>query len=158
MHNFPRRFHNVHLLQHVLHPCLFQGNLLKGTDNFLFHFFFGFLSVLATKILHNLCSHFARQDGQDGKKRKENHTTKVTKIPKTKRRKYGMNETISFLNILITLELHRFLKKVRQIQCVKFWHSYYLTNSYLILCVLSSLVKLFKRTREDKQYLDDQLS
>ena len=46
------------------------------------------------KILHNLCLHFARQDGQDGKKRKENHVTKVTKIPKTKRRKYGMNETI----------------------------------------------------------------
>ena len=45
------------------------------------------------KILRNLCLHFARQDGQDGKKRKENHATKVTKIPKTKRRKYGMNET-----------------------------------------------------------------
>ena len=43
------------------------------------------------KILHNLCLHFARQDGQDGKKRKENHTTKVTKIPKNE--KYGMNET-----------------------------------------------------------------
>ena len=34
------------------------------------------------KILHNLCLHFARQDGQDGKKWKENHATKVTKIPK----------------------------------------------------------------------------
>jgi len=45
-----------------------------------------------TKILHNLCLHFARQDGQDGKRQKENHVTKVTKIPKTKRRKYGMNE------------------------------------------------------------------
>ena len=45
------------------------------------------------KKLHNLCLHFARQDGQDGKKWKENHVTKVTKIPKTKRRKYGMNET-----------------------------------------------------------------
>ena len=47
-----------------------------------------------TKILRNLCLHFARQDEQDGKKRKENHSTKVTKIPKTKRQKYGMNETI----------------------------------------------------------------
>ena len=46
-----------------------------------------------TKILRNLCLHFARQDGQDGKKRKEKHVTKVTKIPKTKRRKYEMNET-----------------------------------------------------------------
>ena len=46
-----------------------------------------------TKILRNLCLHFARQDGQDRKKWKENHATKVTKIPKTKRRKYGMNKT-----------------------------------------------------------------
>ena len=37
--------------------------------------------------------HFERQDWQDGKKQKENYATKVTKIPKTKRRKYGMNET-----------------------------------------------------------------
>ena len=43
------------------------------------------------KILRNLCLHFARQDG---KKRIENHATKVTKIPKTKRQKYGMNETL----------------------------------------------------------------
>ena len=35
-----------------------------------------------TKILRNLCLHFARQDGQDGKRQKENHVTKVTKIPK----------------------------------------------------------------------------
>ena len=47
-----------------------------------------------TKILSNLCLHFARQDGQDRKKWKENHATKVAKIPKTKRRKYGMNETL----------------------------------------------------------------
>ena len=45
------------------------------------------------KILRNLCLHFARQDGRDRKKRKENHATKVTKIPKTKRRKYGLDET-----------------------------------------------------------------
>ena len=30
-----------------------------------------------TKILHNLCLHFARQDGQDGKKWKENHANKL---------------------------------------------------------------------------------
>ena len=52
-----------------------------------------------TKILHNLCLHFARQDGQDGKKRKENHTTKVTKIPKSKRQKYDeRNKNQNFLN------------------------------------------------------------
>ena len=45
------------------------------------------------KILHNPCLHFARQDGQGRKKRIENHATKVIKIPKTKRQKYGMNET-----------------------------------------------------------------
>jgi len=43
------------------------------------------------KMSHNLCLHFARQDG---KKRKENHATKVTKIPKDNRRKYGMNKTL----------------------------------------------------------------
>ena len=42
------------------------------------------------KISHNLCLHFARQDG---KKWKEYHETNVTKIPKTKRQKYGMTET-----------------------------------------------------------------
>jgi len=41
-----------------------------------------------TKILPNVCLHFARQDEQDGKKRKENHQ-------KTKRQKYEMNETLS---------------------------------------------------------------
>ena len=46
-----------------------------------------------TKILRNLCLHFARQYGQDRKNWKENHATKVTKIPKTKGRKYGMNKT-----------------------------------------------------------------
>jgi hypothetical protein len=46
-----------------------------------------------TKILCNLCLHFARQEGQTEKKWKENHATKVTKIPKTKRKKYGMKLT-----------------------------------------------------------------
>ena len=32
--------------------------------------------------------------GNTEKNRKENHATIVTKIPKTKRRKYGMNETL----------------------------------------------------------------
>ena len=31
--------------------------------------------------------------GKTEKNRKENHATNVTKIPKTKRQKYGMNET-----------------------------------------------------------------
>ena len=33
---------------------------------------------------------------------KENHATKVTKIPKTKRRKYGMNETLDEINEMIS--------------------------------------------------------
>ena len=67
--------------------------------SFIPFFVFGYWSLLTTKLrkkLHHLCLHFARQDGQDGKNRKENHATKVTKIPKTKRRKYGMNQT--FMN------------------------------------------------------------
>ena len=60
-----------------------------------------------TKILRNLCLHFARQDGQDGKKQKENHATKVTKIPKTKRQKYGMIETD--INVQLTKDLKNIL-------------------------------------------------
>ena len=37
--------------------------------------------------------------GKTEKKRKENHATKVTKTPKTKRRKYGMNETFISLAV-----------------------------------------------------------
>ena len=42
--------------------------------------------------------------GKMEKNRKENHATKVTKVPKTKRRKYGMNETevYSVPNFLMT--------------------------------------------------------
>ena len=32
---------------------------------------------------------------------KENHATKITKIPKTKRRKFGMNETLEQLYLLV---------------------------------------------------------
>ena len=46
-----------------------------------------------TKILCDLCLHFARQYGQDRKKWNEKDAFKVTKIPKPQRRKYGMNET-----------------------------------------------------------------
>ena len=59
---------------------------------------FSFLVTLGTevtKILHNLCLHFARQDGQGRKTKKENQATKVTKIKKNRRQKYGMNETIA---------------------------------------------------------------
>ena len=48
------------------------------------------------EIVCNLCLHFAREDGQYEKKWKKTHATKVTRIPKTKRRKYGMNQT--FMN------------------------------------------------------------
>ena len=56
-----------------------------------------------TLILCNLCLYFARQDGRDEKKWKENHATKVAKIPKTKRQKYGMNET----NVIIYLDIRQ---------------------------------------------------
>ena len=45
------------------------------------------LSYKNTKILRNLCLHFAKQDGQNGRKPEKNHETKVTKIQKTKSRK-----------------------------------------------------------------------
>ena len=46
-----------------------------------------------TKILCNLRLHFARQDGQEGKKTERKSRDLSDKIPKTKRQKYGMNET-----------------------------------------------------------------
>jgi len=49
-----------------------------------------------TKMLRNLCLHFASQDWQDRKKWKEKHPTKVTKIPKTKRKKYRVSETLDW--------------------------------------------------------------
>ena len=61
------------------------------------HPIFCFWSLLATK-LQKYCVIFVYiLQGKRGKKKKnpeENHETKVTKMPKTKRRKYGMNETI----------------------------------------------------------------
>ena len=43
-----------------------------------------------------LMKYFARQDRRDGKKGVKNHAAKVTKVPKTKRRKYGVNETVDY--------------------------------------------------------------
>ena len=76
-----------------------ENLLIHSTFYFCFIYpIFGFWFLVTfgnevMKILHNLCLHFARQDGQNGKKRKEYHATKVTKIPKTQRQKYGMNKT-----------------------------------------------------------------
>ena len=55
-----------------------------------------------TKILCNLCLHFARQDGQERKKRKENHATKVTKIPKkTKEENMGRMKHFPIISLII---------------------------------------------------------
>ena len=71
-----------------------------------------------TKKIRNLCLHFTRKDGQDRTKWKENHTIKSIKIPKTKRLKYGMNETketsktpFSLLKILWKKVLNFFFMK-----------------------------------------------
>ena len=63
---------------------------------FIPFFVFGFWSLLATKLQKYYVIFVYILQGKMGKteeKRKENHATKVTKIPKTKRQKYGMNET-----------------------------------------------------------------
>ena len=90
-----------------------------STITFLFHSsHFSFLafghfwrqSYKNTKILNNLCSHFTRQDGKDGKKM-ERKSHKVTKIPKTKRRKYGMNETFisrkTYVSVFLLIQKSR---------------------------------------------------
>ena len=64
--------------------------------SFIPFFVFGFWSLLATKLQKcYVIFVYILQGKMDKteKNRKENHTTKETKIPKTKRRKYGMNET-----------------------------------------------------------------
>ena len=69
------------------------------SSHFSFSFFGHFWrqSYESTKTLRNPCLNFARWARQ--KKRKGNHATKVTKTPKTKRRKYGMNETFISLAV-----------------------------------------------------------
>ena len=56
-------------------------SLIIGNTHFLIHPIFRFWFLVTfddkvTKILHSLCLHFARQDGQDGKKCKENYAIK----------------------------------------------------------------------------------
>ena len=56
----------------IVHLC----SLLMFRSSHISFFGFWSQSYENTKILRNLCLHFARQDGQDGKKkRKENHAT-----------------------------------------------------------------------------------
>ena len=71
---------------------------------FLFWFLVTF-GYEVMKILRNLCLHFARQDEQDGKNRKKIMHLKWPKyLPKTKRKKYGMNQTL--LEYLLTYLLY----------------------------------------------------
>ena len=51
-------------------------------DNSFVHPIFRFWSLLATKILYNLCLYFVRQDGQDGKPGK-----KMTQLKRAKYQK-----------------------------------------------------------------------
>ena len=90
-----------------------------------------------TKILPNLC--LQGKIGKTEKKWKENHATKVTKIPRTKRLKYGMNETIickikfvfwkaipsslQFLTLLSWLKLSRMKSAPTAIPIFLFVHS-----------------------------------
>ena len=46
--------------------------------------------------------------GKTEKKQKENHATKVTKIQKTKRRKYGMNETLALFFLAMDISEYSF--------------------------------------------------
>ena len=84
---------------------------MKSFDFCFVHSIFRFWFLVTfgdevTKILRILYLHFARQDGQDGKKWKENHASKVTKIPKTKRRKYGMNQTCALCTVNVNSNIH----------------------------------------------------
>ena len=52
--------------------------------------------------------------GKTDKKTPKNHATKVTKIQKTKRQKYGMNETIITKKKIETYMKHNWTKVVIQ--------------------------------------------
>ena len=76
----------------VLIRTLFAGRscLLLFRSSQISFFVYGHLwrqSCENTKIVRNLCLHFARQDGQVGKTGGKNHATKMTKIQKNKRQK-----------------------------------------------------------------------
>ena len=88
------------------------------------------------KILHNLCLHFGRQNGQDGKKRKENHTTKVTKI-----RKYGMNKTLEG-------NQERYWKTLFFAQCAVTKSKYTFRNARVEFVTFDILVILRKHTKQ----------
>ena len=91
----------THLFSNMLNYRL-RYMFCSSHFSFLVFAQFWWRSYENTIILHNLCLHFAQQDGQDGKNRKENQATKVTKIPKNKRRKYGMNKTINATSKIIS--------------------------------------------------------
>ena len=44
--------------------------------------------------------------GKTEKNRIENHATEVTKIPKTKRQKYGLNETLMYPTLILHNRIH----------------------------------------------------
>ena len=69
-------------------------------------FVFWFLVTFGNKVTKISCNLYLHFVGQDGKNPKENHETKVTKIPKTKRRKYGMNETLIMTRLLKWLSIY----------------------------------------------------
>ena len=75
------------------------------SSHFLF-FFCGHFWQLSYKIRKFYAIYFHILQGKMGKteeNRKENYPTKVNKMPKTKRRKYGMNETLDvfFTNVIL---------------------------------------------------------
>ena len=84
----------------VLLPTLrhIYGVCFQTIVSFIPFLVFGFWSLLATKLRkYDVIFVYILQGKmkKTEKNQKENHATKVTKIPKTRRRKYGMNETKS---------------------------------------------------------------
>ena len=65
--------------------------------SFIQFFIFGFWSLLATNLRKYFVYILEGKMGKTEKRQKEKHATKVTKIPKTKRRKFGMNETLIYI-------------------------------------------------------------
>ena len=85
-------------LSHLVFYPEFPNDLANSFNLPLCSSYFSFLVTFGDKVMkirkyYVIFVYILQSKMGKTKKQKENHTTKVIKIPKTKRQKYGMNET-----------------------------------------------------------------
>ena len=101
------------------------------------------------KILHYLCSHFARQDEHNGRRPEKN---KATQIPKTKKQKYGMNKKNA------TIILRQYLPKPAIVTSTSKWShgaTLHPPKTTIIMCVLLLEFCINKEASNNRTSLSD---